>query len=59
MLIALSLVVCIIELLMYALAGNPKVVNIGQIMFACGLLAFLLSWPTWIATGTSAIRIGH
>lgn len=27
---------------MYALSGNPKVVEIGKIMFWTGLLAFLL-----------------
>lgn len=31
------LVVCIVGLLMYALASNPKLVRIGEIMFAVGL----------------------
>ncbi len=38
-----SLLVCIVGLLMYALATNPKVSEIGRIMFAFGLLAFLLT----------------
>lgn len=43
MIIALSLLVCIIGLLMYALSANPKLVRVGEIMFAFGLLAFLLN----------------
>jgi Na+/phosphate symporter len=43
MIIALSLLVAIIGLLMYALAGNPKLVRVGEIMFGAGLLAFLLN----------------
>ena len=43
MIIALSLLVAIIGLLMYALAGNPKLVRVGEIMFAAGLLAFLIN----------------
>lgn len=42
MLIYLSLLVSLIGLLMYALAANPKLVEIGRICFGCGLLAFLL-----------------
>jgi Na+/phosphate symporter len=38
-----SLVICIVGLIMYALATNAKVVEIGRIMFAFGLLAFLLA----------------
>jgi hypothetical protein len=33
----------VIGLLMYALSGNPKIVEIGRIMFWTGLLAFLLT----------------
>lgn len=43
MLIYLSLLVCIVGLLMYALSANPKIVEIGKIMFFCGLLAFLIT----------------
>lgn len=50
MVIVLPLLVCIIGLLMYALASNPKVVEIGRMMFWVGLLACLLGSPA-IATG--------
>jgi Na+/phosphate symporter len=40
--VALSLVVLIVGLLMYALSANPKLQEIGRIMFAFGLLAFML-----------------
>jgi hypothetical protein len=43
MIIALSLLVCVIGLLMYALSANPKLVRVGEIMFDAGLLAFLLT----------------
>ena len=43
MLIYLSLLVAIVGLLMYALSANPKVSDIGRIMFAAGLLAFLFT----------------
>lgn len=39
--VTLSLLVFIIGLLMYALAANPKVQRIGEIMCFCGLLAAL------------------
>jgi hypothetical protein len=42
MIIGLTLLVALIGLLMYVLASNPKVVEIGRIMFWTGLLAFLL-----------------
>ena len=37
-----SLLVAVIGLLMYALAANPKLQEVGRLMFGCGLLAFLL-----------------
>jgi hypothetical protein len=43
MIIALSLLVCIIGLLMYALSANPKLVRVGEIMFAAGILAFIIN----------------
>jgi Na+/phosphate symporter len=43
MIIYLSLLVALIGVLMYALCVNPKLQEIGRIMFACGLLAFLLT----------------
>ena len=42
MVIVLPLLICVIGLLMYALSANPKLVEIGRIMFFAGLLAFLL-----------------
>jgi Na+/phosphate symporter len=50
MIILLALLVCLIGLLMYALSANPKLVEIGRIMFACGLLAFLLVGPDKMMT---------
>jgi Na+/phosphate symporter len=43
MIIYLSLLVCLVGVLMYALSTNPKLVEIGRISFFAGLLAFLLS----------------
>lgn len=49
MIIVLSLLVALVGVLMYALSTNGKLVEIGRIMFAFGLLAFLLevhsAWP--------------
>jgi Na+/phosphate symporter len=45
MVIFLPLLVSIVGLLMYALSANPKVSEIGRIMFWVGLLAFLLDYP--------------
>jgi hypothetical protein len=42
MTIYLSLIVSLIGVFIYILSANPKVARIGEIMFACGLLAFLL-----------------
>lgn len=42
MVIYFSLVVSLAGLLMYGLATNGKLIEIGRIMFAFGLLAFLL-----------------
>jgi hypothetical protein len=42
MIIFLSLLVALIGVLMYALCANPKLVRIGEILFFCGTLAFLL-----------------
>lgn len=42
MIIYLSLLVCLVGVLMYALSANPKLVEIGRMMFWVGLLAFLL-----------------
>lgn len=42
MIIYLSLLVCLVGVLMYALSANPKLVQIGDRMFFAGLLAFLI-----------------
>lgn len=42
MIVYLSLLVAVVGVLMYALAANPKVAEIGRLSFFAGLLAFLL-----------------
>jgi hypothetical protein len=42
MIIGLTLLVAVIGVLMYALCTNPKLVEIGKLMFFAGLLAFLI-----------------
>lgn len=42
MIVILQLLVALVGLLMYALAANPKLVRIGEIMFFSGLLSFLI-----------------
>ena len=44
MIIAVTLLVALVGVLMYALSTNPKLNEIGRIMFFCGLLAFLLTF---------------
>lgn len=39
----LSAIVCVVGLLIYALSNNPKLPEIGRIMFGVGLLAWLLT----------------
>jgi Na+/phosphate symporter len=51
MAIYVSLLVAIIGLLLYAFTTNPKVGEIGRIMFAFGLLAFLLTVPHILLVG--------
>jgi Na+/phosphate symporter len=46
MIIYFSLLVALIGVLMYALVVNPKLQEIGRIMFFCGLLAFLIAIGT-------------
>lgn len=38
----LSLGVCIVGLVVYGLSSTGKPQEVGRLMFACGLLAFLL-----------------
>ncbi len=53
MLIAvIPLLVAIIGLLLYLLAANAKVAEVGRLMFACGLLALMF------ASAREAVRIG-
>jgi hypothetical protein len=40
--IYLSLLCAVIGALMYGISANGKVQELGRLMFACGLLAFLL-----------------
>jgi len=51
MTIVLPLLIALIGVLMYALSANPKLNEVGRIMFFCGLLAFLLTG------GAEAIRV--
>jgi hypothetical protein len=44
MIIALPLLVALVGVLMFALSTNAKLVRIGEIMFAAGLLVFLLDF---------------
>ena len=48
----IPLLVAIIGLLLYILASNAKVSEIGRLMFACGLLALMF------ASARESIRIG-
>lgn len=41
MIVFLSLLVALVGMLMYILAGNPKIQELGRIMFAAGMFAFL------------------
>lgn len=45
MIIYFALLVALIGVLMYALCVNPKLSEIGRIMFWTGLLAFLIGFP--------------
>ena len=45
MIIYFDLLVCLIGALIYGFATNGKLQEIGRIMFAFGLLAFLLMLP--------------
>ena len=42
MIIFLSLLVALVGAAFYVLSANAKVVELGRLSFACGLLAFLL-----------------
>ena len=53
MYIYLSLLVALIGVLMYALCVNPKLAEMGRLMFSAGLLAFLLC----LCTGNHLVGI--
>lgn len=48
MAVLLSLLVAVVGVLMYALATNPKVAEMGRIAFFAGLMAFLLMGGTQV-----------
>lgn len=52
MIITLVFLVMIIGLLMYVLAVNPKVQEIGRIMFFCGLFVICLSYDKFVGLVT-------
>jgi hypothetical protein len=54
MLIYLSLLVSLLGLLIYALASSPKAAEVGRLMFACGLLVFLLT-----VVGATSVTLGR
>lgn len=47
----IAILIAVVGLLMYALASNPKLVEVGRIMFWTGLLAFLLGGGASAAMG--------
>lgn len=49
MIVTLVGLILIIGLLMYLLAQNPKIQEVGRIMFFCALFAFLFSADKAIA----------
>jgi hypothetical protein len=57
MIIYLSLLISVIGLLMYALCVNPKLAEVGRMMFWVGLLAFLLTDAS--IGGSSGLVIRH
>lgn len=59
MFVTLSFLVCIAGLLLYGFASNSKVSTVGQIMFAHGLLAFLLTGYVWFANNPAFLHIGR
>lgn len=49
MIILLPVVICVVGLLMYMLSANPKVADVGKIMFGVGLLVTLLTGAPAVA----------
>ncbi len=50
MIIWLSLLVCVLGALCYALSNNPKIAEMGRLAFVSGLLVFLLQLPQHAVT---------
>jgi Na+/phosphate symporter len=50
MIVYTSVLIALIGLLMYAFCVNPKLAEIGRITYFAGLLAFLLTGVTHLAT---------
>ena len=50
MIIGFAFLIMLVGLLLYAFAVNPKVQEIGRIMFAFGLLGLILQSPEAIKT---------
>ena len=53
LLIITPLLVCLVGLLMYVLASNPKVAELGRIMFAVGLFVCMLG----LGAARAALRL--
>jgi hypothetical protein len=47
----LAIIVAVVGLIMYVLAAQPKIVEVGRIMFWTGLLAFLIGGGPAAAAG--------
>ena len=45
MVVLLPIIICVVGLIMYMIATNPKVAEVGRMMFWTGLLATMLSSP--------------
>jgi Na+/phosphate symporter len=44
-LVLIPIVVCVLGLVLYLLASNPKAQEVGRLMFFCGLLVVLFAAP--------------
>ena len=59
MTIVVALLVALVGVLLYFMASNPKLVEVGLVMFATGLLAFLLQSGValqWVGIGAGHYR---
>jgi len=46
--ILLPFLVCIVGVLVYALSANPKLVELGRLAYACGLLVTMFEVATHV-----------